>query len=85
MSIAGAAQVIGQGVGKGMDRTSKMLTALTGYGAWVMQSGLPEEVKIKHLLYALLAYLVMQGGKDMVKAWKGRKPSTGSNADEPVI
>jgi len=75
-------QAIGAGIVKGVDRTSKMLTALTGYSAWVMQSSLPDEVKIKNLLLALVAYLVMQGGKDMVKSWKGRKPGTGSNQTE---
>lgn len=62
--------------------TSKMLTALTTYSVWVMQSSLADIEKAKYLAAPLVAYFLMQGGKDMVKSWKGRKASTGSNADE---
>ncbi len=68
------------GVNTFVNKISKKLGVAGAFIVWLTQAPVPEDIKVKYGAALTGAYLVIQGIIDAIKSWKGRNPSTGSNA-----
>lgn len=66
----------------GIQDISKKMSVVAGAMTFLMAADVPADLKMKYVAGLAAVYIVCQAAIDIIKAIKGRKPTTGSNAPE---